>query len=496
MVWRELFIVFMAGTLFLSQCVTQAGAESEPTTECRPCSGGQAGQYVQCPGLQCPVYYQVTTDSADPSRRGAVQCNPPGTGSTPATTAPTPATTVLVETTSGSENSSLPAEFNSSTTSDSITTAPATLTLTSDVSQTDFPMSSEATASATNQPPPTTCEICLENCRICNGSKADDCLECRKDHDFDNETGRIRCVEKKGEDDKLLIIIIAASAGGGVFLLVVVVVVVVCCCCCRRRRRRQEIDREQGPGMLVMNDILPPSEQGDNWEPKKTEGVQRRPNKPGLIIPDYVNVTSTIPRPVSIERGHDKVTRYVRDPTVKMAAGGDEKPESDEDKELADLPPAPAPPPGFRKKSTDAGDHRRPPTRSHTTLPTDPTNNADNRRRGTSPSGAATLPASSDSQVPRFPIEEELEKRRRARAAPGSTEDGEDEDPEEDYVNVEMMAKLGPGVEGGQRSGGVHNPGLEVGEEPEDEYANESAFRDAQDEDQNPYQNLPFPGHR
>ncbi|XP_076457108.1 uncharacterized protein LOC143291224 [Babylonia areolata] len=499
------------GSLILGNTVSLARAQPEArAAQCQPCRNSE--QYVQCRLEEdgCPDYYHVA-DRPGGAIPGAGDCRLPLSSTASITTTAENATEDWNETT----------DAETSTPETTSEADPGLDFPTSD----PFDNSTDNTDTVNPQPPaptspptPTaTCPICLENCRTCNRSE---CLECREDHEF-HESGsqRKRCVpkKKKTEDSEISIAIIAGASAGGGALLLVVVVVVVCCVCSRRRRgccrrRGEEEGEERGGGGggrshdLAMDEMSPPSRCKEEDTGSEVDVVVR-PKGSHKEVPDYVNFNTTLPRPISIERGHDKVTRYVRDPTVK-------KPEppmpatEDEEKELDELPPAPLPP----TSPPDGGDrparrHNPQPVRSHTTLETT-TTRPPGRGRRPGHSGASTphsasaesLPTSTGiSQLPKFPIEEEIQARKAApppkvRPPPALVKEEEElEDPEMDYENMEKLKHAA-----GKTSGGVSNPGLDVEEEePEDEYSNRAAIEEARQQDEdNPYQNWPYKAPR
>ncbi|XP_041360708.1 uncharacterized protein LOC121376965 [Gigantopelta aegis] len=151
------------------------------------------------------------------------------------------------------------------------------------------------------------------------------------------------CKEKT--TSSTLYYIIGGAVGGGVLLIVVGVVVAVCLC--RRKRNRKKQIRRPMSELLQQREMSNTDVIDLESSPDIHKGSDKSP---------YANIAYTEGLQQGIEQQHDKVFRYIKDPTcnfeeAKKGPDYENKAVVDwnqlhkEKEELDTLPPAPPPPP-------------------------------------------------------------------------------------------------------------------------------------------------------
>lgn len=360
------------------------------------------------------------------------------------------------------------------------------------------------------------CRLCHSSCTACNSSSP--CT----DHDSQG----LSITAKIG-------IGVGAGVGG---LVIIIIIVVLSVCLCRRRSPPAETCLSQPPGIEQLTESRAASLERDS-KPGQKAPPERGKTRPGrkAVVEEatYVNVQSQSIRTSSIEHGHDKMFRYVKDPTLKKAKAD---PESEEVKNLPEAPPPPVVPdqqdyeireitPNDRVFQNTVGKPQIKPK------PAAKPNQGRRHKTTTLKQGDATGLVDSKSKstsLPMFPIEEdeinreeemkkkeEEEKKRKkeeekkhkkveerkkkavtaaglkGRPQPSQTptpaapqappsEDEEDEEGLPDYENegtvtlMRQKAKEKPAAETG---GGVDNPA--VSDQPQEEYGNQAAVQGA-----------------
>lgn len=149
------------------------------------------------------------------------------------------------------------------------------------------------------------CMLCDEACSGCTGSDPAQCSSCANEYERTNE--RLgTCVKKTESNKNALIVGLAVGVPVGVVLIVIALLL------CRRRLRGLHKRDALEPALTLDTLVLHPDLRKDLEE--KEDGL---PVTLNTTRPIYENVPR-MPRPQSIEQGYDKVTRYTRDPTVKI----------------------------------------------------------------------------------------------------------------------------------------------------------------------------------
>lgn len=153
------------------------------------------------------------------------------------------------------------------------------------------------------------CTILSSNCSVCMYKVNDTCLaDCpngTEDSMKIDSDGSKLCKRIEKEGNKILYFIIGGAAGG---FVVIVIIIVILCCCCRRRNQHNVI--KGGKNQRMAMSVLLENQQTDE------ESGKDETSKPAVRRPNYENTSQTLPSAKEIIQQGDKVTRYVKDPTL------------------------------------------------------------------------------------------------------------------------------------------------------------------------------------
>ncbi|XP_025090179.1 uncharacterized protein LOC112561737 [Pomacea canaliculata] len=208
------------------------------------------------------------------------------------------------------------------------TTTAATTTLTTESTQTTSTLApSNPVSNETDGVPDTTTGA--SRVQVFNAT-VNETLICRR---CNKESPSALCPTPENPDTGNQVAIIAGSVAGGVVLVAIVVLLVVFWWCRRKRSK----------GAAEMVEEPPPEISGGLRHDSSADLVTQRDKSQG--DPTYENFHQKRPTNSSIQIGHDNVTRYTRDPTLKRELLNRSNPE---DKELEELGEAPLPP-GHRR---------------------------------------------------------------------------------------------------------------------------------------------------
>ncbi|XP_059171082.1 uncharacterized protein LOC131952450 [Physella acuta] len=176
--------------------------------------------------------------------------------------------------------------------------------------------SNETTAATiTTTIPKVYCKHCnIENCKHCElVNRVRNCTECVAGSLLVNNT----CRPTPAEDKASIVGPVVGGVVGGLVVVVVIIVIIICVC---KRRRRQDLHTS-------------------------SSGLENLTLDQSTSSPSLTKIDEE-----SIQRAHDQITRYTRDPTEKhptppspASIGASQRSES---KDLDELPIAPPPPTG------------------------------------------------------------------------------------------------------------------------------------------------------